>query len=137
MKILLAFIVLVSSSLTWAHCPLAFSGSGLCGNVEWVSGPFINKPSHFTLTFWKNGDSTHQPINVEQELKVYSWMTMGHGHAHGGPKMTLVKLSDGIYEVRDAKFFMGGMDGYWDVRVDLLQQGQLLDRAASRVKFQE
>jgi hypothetical protein len=136
MKLLLALALTFSSTMVMAHCPLEFPQAGLCANLVWFSGPYVNKPSHFALTFWEIGDHSHRPVKVKQELKVYSWMTMGNGHSHGGAKMSLTNLSDGQYEVRDARFFMAGMDGYWDVRIDLLDQGQLSERATSRVNFQ-
>jgi hypothetical protein len=136
MKILLALFLTISSLNAHSNsCPLDFSERDLCAEVKWVSGPNLNKPSHFNLVFWKNGDSSQNPAVVNDQLKVYTWMMMSNGHNHGGPKITLTPLSDGIYEVRDARFFMHGMEGYWEVRVELQDgDGNKIVRA-SRVVF--
>jgi uncharacterized protein YodC (DUF2158 family) len=116
-------------------CPMNFSYSGLCADVQWVDGPYDGKTSEFILTFWQKGDLKKNPVKPNYEVRVYSWMMMSHGHHHGGPKMTPVEITDGVFEVKDARFFMGNMQGYWEVKADLRENGVVVDEAGEKVDF--
>ena len=129
MKKMIVTLLLCLTSLTaFASCPLSFPNNGLCAQLDWVKGPWLNKNSHFEVTFWKSTDKSKTPVSPEQEVSIYSWMTMDNGMNHGGPDMTVVETSPGIFEAKDALFFMHGMRGFWEVRIEVAAE-----LAASRV----
>ena len=49
--------------------------------------------------------------------------------------MTKRKTSEGTYEVNDARFFMHGMNGFWEIVVDLTKNEIKTDSARYLVKF--
>ena len=135
MKTLLTLAVLIFCSYSFADCPLRFDTESLCGEIQWIKGPVLNAKSHFQLKFWKDGDALKTPVSPNGTVKIYSWMTMANGHDHGGPKMTKRKISEGVYEVNDARFFMHGMNGFWEIIVDLTKNEIRTDSAKYLVKF--
>lgn len=116
-------------------CPMEFVNVDLCADVKWVEGPHDGQTSEFILKFWQRGDFKKNPIKPNYDVRVYSWMTMNNGHNHGGPKMTASEIADGVYEVKDARFFMGNMQGHWEVRADLSENGTVIDEAGKKVDF--
>jgi len=133
MKALVLTLSFLFSLNLLAHCPMNFSEVDLCADIEWIDGPNLDKTSHFQLIFWKNGDHNHEPISPRFDLDIFSWMIMHHGHSHGGPKMTFQEISTGVFEVKDARFFMGGMQGHWEVRVNLLDGEDVVSQGISKV----
>lgn len=107
----------------------------LCGKLTWIDGPYLNKKSHFTVEFWAKGDENKTRIEPEFEIDIYSWMIMESGMSHGGPKITSKKTGVGIYEVKDARFFMGTMKGHWEIRVELMEKFEDISMAAHKVEF--
>ena len=135
MKSFLVVLTIAFSLSTQAYCPHYFQSESLCGELKWVQGPLLNKKSHFLFKFWKEGDREQTSVSPSTEVKIYSWMTMANGHDHGGPKMTARETSPGIFEVRDARFFMHGMNGFWEIVVDLKNNNTVLDSTRYRVQF--
>lgn len=44
----------------------------------------------------------------------------------GGIPMTWIEVQPGVFEIKDAIFYMGGMKGYWQVRVDMFENKRLV-----------
>lgn len=135
MKFLLFFSSLFMSLSLFAHCPMEFKEVDLCANIKWINGPNLGQKSHFQLTFWEKGDHSHNPVSPDIDIDIFSWMIMDNGHSHGGPKMNFHEIIPGVFEVRDARFFMHGMHGYWEIRTNLIDEGHVISSAASKVDF--
>lgn len=134
MKILVFVSFLLMSVNSFSHCPIEFKEINLCGAVTWIDGPYDGKVSKFQVNFWEKGDQYHEPISPAYDIDIYSWMIMENGHSHGGPQMSYQEVSQGIFEVNDARFFMGGMRGFWEVRIELFNDlNQSISLGASRV----
>lgn len=110
-----------------------FKETNLCAHLEWIDGPHDGKPSHFVINFWEKGDHNHVPVSPAFDMNIYSWMTMNSGMNHGGPRINWEETSVGTFESFDAKFFMGSMKGYWEVRVDLVDENGNKTTAAVKV----
>ena len=135
MKALIMTFSLLLSLGVYGSCPIDFSANGLCAELTWLDGPNLDKKSHFKLTFWDSEDQEQTPVSPEYDVNIYAWMTMHNGHNHGGPAMTYTEVEPGVFEVKDARFFMGRMRGFWEVRTDLSSEGTVLATGASRVEF--
>lgn len=96
-------------------CPHQFEAQNLCVDIEWTAGPFDGRPSTFEAIVYNK--DTLEKVSPE-ELKIYVWMMMANGHQHGGPAITWSYDSEDIINA-NAKFFMGHMKGYWQVRFEL------------------
>jgi hypothetical protein len=117
MKFLTLVFLTFAASFAHADCPMSFATEGLCAKIEWTKGPQAGVPSAFRLTFWKESDNT--AADPKKTLFIKTWMEMANGHDHGGPKVKLVKIQTGQYEVNDLKLF-GGMKGTWFLLLQLL-----------------
>lgn len=127
-------VFLVFSSMAFANCPIDLTAADLCADLAWIEGPYDGKTSQFRVKFWKSGDEDQVAKSPQYKLDIYSWMVMGNGHNHGGPKLTWSEVSPGVFEVLDARFFMGQMQGHWLVRIDLLDnQNQIAAESSYRV----
>ena len=135
MKSLITLLAVFLSFNVLATCEMPFAQANTCAKIEWIDGPHLDVKSHFQLTFWEMGDASETPVTPSFDVKVYSWMTMANGHNHGGPAMTLENIGDGLYEVRDARFFMHGMKGFWEVRVELKENRNVISLGKHRVKL--
>lgn len=132
MRVLIASLFVLVAAVCFASdthkpnpkCPMDFVGTGLCGDVEWIDGPHFGRVSHFKLVFWNRDDVQKTPVSPNYEVEIYSYMIMCQGHNHGGPQMNWQEVSDGVFEVRDARFIYME-NGYWEVRVDLNERAQL------------
>lgn len=137
MKKLIALTIALFSLNAFSHCPneIVLEQGELCFNYTWTNGPHLNgahggghhhmmknsgRPMASTLevAFWKHGDSTHAPVQIEG-LRIYPWMIMNNGMEHGSRPETLTYDSArGIYIVSDLYF--SKMMGYWEVRFAVL-----------------
>lgn len=135
MKNLLILSTFLVSLNLFAHCPMKFEDTNLCADLVWVNGPVLNKTSHFQIHFWEEGDESHTPVSPQFDINIYSWMVMDNGHSHGGPKLTWAEVAEGFFESKDARFFMGRMKGYWQVRIDLIQNGSVFAQESVDVSF--
>ena len=134
MKKLILILIFVTFH-AHAHCPLDFKAADLCAKITWVNGPFLGSTSHMELNFWEKSDSSHAPISPAFDVNIYSWMVMANGHSHGGPKFQSVEITPGIFETKDVRFFMGRMQGYWLIKIDLSENGNIISAAESEVSF--
>jgi len=133
MKKIAFLIVLLFSFNTFSSCPLELTEVDLCAKLTWIDGPHLDKKSHFKVEFWDKFDESQARVTPSFDINIYAWMIMQNGHSHGGPKMTWNKTKEGVFEVKDARFFMHGMKGYWEVRIGLLEDKAEISMAASRV----
>ncbi len=135
MKLITIFSFLILSFQASAHCPMTFKNSNLCAGLTWTDGPNLNQTSSFEIMFWKKGDSNHEPVSPAFDINIYSWMIMANGHNHGGPLFDTPEVSTGIFKTEEARFFMHGMQGYWEIRVDLTDTDGNTETEATRVNF--
>ncbi len=96
-------------------CPYELPIQNLCVDIEWTNGPFDGKPSNFEAIVY---DKDTQERVTPEDLKIYVWMMMANGHQHGGPAINWA-FGEGQIIDGTAKFFMGHMKGYWQVRFEL------------------
>ena len=132
---LIALCLLIFSATTHANCPIYFHSESLCSKISWIKGPLLNQKSHFNLSFWRAGDSEMIKVSPKADVKIFSWMTMANGHDHGGPKMTATEVAPGLFEVKDARFFMHGMNGFWEIVIELTSTGNTTDSHRERLRF--
>ena len=137
MKLFLAMFLILCSVQSWAACDFNFEKNKVCGKLEWIDGPYLGEKSHFEVKMYRKGDLSESPIDAQVDFHFYGWMVMDNGHSHGGPKMTYRRVRPGVYEVRDARFFMHGMQGYWEIRADYRRYGRSMETAAVRVEFDQ
>ncbi len=130
MKFIVAMFI---SASIFAHCPLEFKSENLCAVLNWKRAPMANVNNSFDVTFWVKGDKNHVPVSPNADVGFISWMVMDNGNAHGGPTMNWREIEEGRFEVNDAKFFMHGMKGYWQVKVQLSEYGDLVEENAVTV----
>jgi hypothetical protein len=134
--VFMSFLFLFSYSLKANDCPLDFSNvSNLCAELEWIDGPHDGEKSHFEVSFYKKGDLSKTAVSPIHKVRIYSYMMMDSGHHHEGPKMTAKEIAPGVMEVRDARFFMQGMKGFWEVRIALSNSIQVLSTQSQKVEL--
>ena len=136
MKKIITLLTLLVSVSAYSHCPIKFESENLCANLEWTSGPVLNSLSAFEVVFWKSGDHSHTPVTPKSDVEFMSWMVMDSGMEHGGPAMNWDEVETGIFQVNDARFFMHGMKGYWQVKVQLTKYSELVEEKAVLVEFE-
>lgn len=135
MKKTLLLLALLLSINSFGTCPIELEDTNLCANIEWIDGPNLDNTSEFKLIFWKSGDTNQSEVELDFSINVYSWMTMQSGHSHGGPAMTFEKIGDSEFLIKDARFFMGSMKGFWEVRIDLLKNESVFSTGKIKVDF--
>lgn len=127
-SLLLSLFVLFSISKAIA-CEISVAELNACAKLEWIDGPFVGQYSKAKLTFTTEQSTIETPefldLEPQYQLKTYVWMIMMH-HEHGGRPVVLTKLDKGQYLV-DKVFFMGNMRGQWQLRFQILQEGQVLN----------
>ena len=135
MKKIIILLSLFTSQLLFAHCPMSFQTTDLCADIKWIEGPSLDKLSSFELSFWKRGDQNHQRFSPHYEIDIYTWMNMSNGHSHGGPKIDFTEVSNGLFYVENVRFFMHGMKGHWQIRVDLKDGENLISTGILKVNL--
>lgn len=128
MKNLLAMALLISSFNLFAadRCDLKLEKSNVCANFTWVYGPLLDQYNSVKIEYTENSQVS--------SIKVIPWMVM-HGHEHGSRPVVLTKTGDREYLV-DKIFFMGGMQGEWYLKVQLLDsQNKLIEEARKLIEF--
>ena len=132
MKLIIALFVLIPS-LTFANCEFKFESENLCSEIKWLTGPFVGKPSSFELKFFDENDEQRLAKAPNKKVEIYTWMKMDNGHDHGGPGLVITR-EENIWKIEKARFF-GGMSGTWWVRVELQEEGQMIERVEFPVKL--
>lgn len=135
MKKKLILMLVIFSQMTWANCPMSFKEVNLCADLTWVQGPVLNQTSHFQVKFWDKLDESQTALSPAYDVEIYTWMIMANGHNHGGPGITVNEVLPGIFESKDARFFMGRMQGYWQVRVDIFENQKVISKSSTNVQF--
>jgi hypothetical protein len=122
-----------------AHCPHEFmsDGEALCMKVEWMNGeskvrgqfepstqsspylvPMREIPqkwvySQALIHVWKKGDTSHQPVAVEN-LRIFPYMHMESGHHHSTSYDFYYDSAEQAYYLRQVAF--QSMRGCWSLR---------------------
>ena len=126
--VLVLSAVFTISSFADERCDLKFSQSNVCANVDWIYGPYLDQYTSAKI-------SHTEDINVVS-MKVIPWMVMAN-HEHGSRPVVLTKTSDREYLIEKA-FFMGGMEGSWFLRVQLLDANKkVIEEARYPIIFKE
>lgn len=135
MKAFILFLALSLNVFSEANCPLEFSSENLCAELTWIDGPYLNEESTFEVRFW-NKFNPGKLVSPQNEVEMYSWMIMDNGHSHGGPAISWTEESEGLFMVEDARFFMMGMKGYWNIVIRTLDEsGSEIQKKMVRVQF--
>jgi hypothetical protein len=117
------FLTLWTSSGS-AHCPVPLKSLGMCAELTWQNGPFINTAprdrffSTLEVRVFREGDTGHTAIHLDN-LYIYPWMNMGPGQSHSTSfqESLTAKLN---YRLDRLKF-THHKEG-WTIRFALLQQ---------------
>jgi hypothetical protein len=134
MKFLTIVLLTFATSYAAANCPMSFSTEKLCANIEWTKAPQAGVPTSFRILFTNKDDG--KAADPKKTLFIKTWMEMANGHDHGGPKVNLVKVQTGIYEVKSLKLF-GGMKGTWFLLIQLLNGETKVDEIKYTVDLKE
>jgi len=118
--ILLITLLVSSSTLADASCPILLESIDTCAEVMWTDGPHLNargqrKFSTAHVSFFQNGDETKTPVIVEG-INIYPWMIMP-SMEHGTRPVTQKLMSDNTYMV--SKILLKKMHGHWEIRFKL------------------
>lgn len=121
------------SSVTLAECApeLSMPKSNICVDVQWNYGPYLNQYNEALITL--------RALDANNELKadkinIFPWMVMP-SHQHGSRPVTIQKLRDHEFKVEKI-YFMGGMMGYWLLKVqNLKSDNTLIEEISYRVNF--
>ncbi|MFM8315995.1 MAG: hypothetical protein ACKOA8_17080 [Deltaproteobacteria bacterium] len=106
-------LVIKRASSIQRSCPLRFAQSGLCGGIQWISGPSADKESSFYVTFWDEKTGSEQGPWVEPAGQVGSFIRMTCCGSVFFP--TVSKAETGKYLVSKVKF----TPGKWELYVQL------------------
>jgi len=149
---LLAFLFTAISSLSFAHCPNAFShqGKDYCMDFTWnkvqrvqrgelvtlnQQSPVLNDIgvrafrrvlSSLSLSIWNNGDKDHRPVRLEG-FRVFPYMLMTDGMHHPGSSKTEFIESEGSYLVSELPFFDMEQGGCWSLRFTFSSASRISD----------
>ncbi|MBT4762298.1 MAG: hypothetical protein HOO06_11415 [Bdellovibrionaceae bacterium] len=119
------------------NCPMDFKNTELCADLTWIDGPYVDEKSHFKIMFWKKGDSEKVFVSPDYDLDIYTYMIMDNGHSHrGGIELEWLQVSAGVFESKNARFYMHGMKGFWEVRVGLIQADSIVSQSAYKVDLE-
>lgn len=131
MKIALLSALLALSSYTLA-CPekLRLKNHNACVNVHWNYGPFLNQYNEALVTLSALDETKPMATN---EIKIFPWMIMQH-HEHGSRPVIQTKLRDNEYKVEKI-YFMGGMQGIWQLRIQNTNSGKVTEEVRYDVTF--
>lgn len=132
MKTLLALFLFTISIFSLA-CPESaqLKNYNACVKIQWNYGPYINQYNEILVTL--DAIDPTRPIQND-EIKIFPWMIMNH-HEHGSRPVIQTKLRENEYKVEKI-YFMGGMQGTWQIRVQHLNAGKLIEEVRHNVLFQ-
>lgn len=125
----LIFILLCVLSFTLSateNCQIKFPITNLCGKLTWIYGPYFDQYNSAKIEISDNSNVAN--------IKVIPWMVMNH-HEHGSKAVILTKTADQEYLVEKA-YFMGGMDGDWFFKIQLLDKNNMvIEEARTQIDF--
>ena len=123
----------IFSSTAKAECSseLSMPKSNICVEIQWSYGPYLNQYNEAIVTL--NPLKSDQEIKT-QKIKIFPWMVMPN-HQHGSRPVVIQKLRDHEFKVEKI-YFMGGMMGYWLIKVqNLTSDNTLFEEVSYRVNF--
>lgn len=131
MKVAIFSAFLALSSFTLA-CPekQQLKTYNACVKIQWNYGPFLNQYNEALVTLSEL--DTTKPM-ASNEIKIFPWMIM-HQHEHGSRPVIQTKLRDNEYKVEKI-YFMGGMQGIWQLRIQSLNSGKVIEEVRHDVMF--
>tara|TARA_Y100000768_G_C23788612_1_gene591527 strand:- start:278 stop:682 length:405 start_codon:yes stop_codon:yes gene_type:complete len=132
-KLSLFFILCFFSPMGHTNCVTVVED--ICAELEWIDGPHLGKTSHMEVRFYDMVGSQARPIAIDYDVNLYSWMVMDNGHSHPGPQFAFYEISPGIFESKDVRFFMGRMQGYWQIKLELLKEQKIVGEHEFAVEF--
>lgn len=117
----IAIIAMLLLGIQAFACPeqRKLSAYNACVNIQWNYGPYLNQYNEALITLTPIDESS--PLGTS-EIKIFPWMIMAQ-HEHGSRPVTQTKLRDHEYKVEKI-YFMGGMQGIWQLRVQHLGNGK-------------
>lgn len=123
MTLLFSFHLLCSDehSKLLENCQILMPEHNKCYSLSWSDGPFLGEYSTALLHLYdlKSGEKV-SPLKYDSKVK--AWMYMSSGHNHGSRPIVHKLLDDQSLELSQI-YFMGGMRGYWTLKL----RSQLLD----------
>lgn len=128
MKIALTFLALTLFNIKAYACEqgeISFSQNNVCAKIEWQSLPVFNQYTSAVITL-KN--------NAGYSLNVIPWMVMAAGHEHGSRPVVITSISPDDYLIEKI-YFMGGMKGEWFLRLQLMNEKNIIEEVRTQVKL--
>lgn len=111
-------------------CPLKFAQAGLCGEIQWITGPAVDQNSSFQVTFWNQNSSPDKVEWVDPSAQVGAFIRMTCCGSVFFPKIT--KVETGKFLVSDVKF----TPGKWEVYIQL-KNGNNVEKQFITVKLDD
>ncbi len=111
-------------------CPLSFSQTRLCAQLNWVKQPSGDETGDFELRFWSldGGTATGPFVDPALTVSVKLWMpSMGHGSS----PVKVSRLLDQHGQPRAGEFTATGvyfvMPGAWEIHVQLKEGSRVVE----------
>lgn len=111
----LFFVSFFTNAYACEQNEINFVKSNICVKLNWISGPSFNE---------FNSVSINLSENKNLKLNVLPWMVMS-GHEHGSRPVVMTTVSPTEYLVEKI-YFMGGMHGQWYLKLQLLDQSNVI-----------
>jgi len=129
MKFLMGFLLTIFMTthlMASERCDVQFKQVSVCANIDWVYGPYLDQYNSARISYTES--------DKVSSLKIIPWMVM-RNHEHGSRPVVLTKTGDRDYLIEKA-FFMGGMEGQWFFKVQLLDpSNKLIEEARYLITF--
>lgn len=111
----LFFTSIFSKASACEQGEINFIKNNICAKIDWIKGPSLNE---------FNTISVNLSENANLKLNVLPWMVMG-SHEHGSRPISITAISPTDYLVEKI-YFMGGMQGQWYLRLQLLNDQKVV-----------
>jgi len=120
LKILILFTLGLTGYHSFALDNCRFpTGKYLCTELNFNNEITRNKDAAFQLAFFSK-KLPQKKVLLEQKPKIYLWMVMKNGHAHGSESLQIT-LRKNSYQVTNVWFLMLGK---WDIHIEGSYQGE-------------
>lgn len=111
----LCFLTFFPKAFACDQGDINFVKNDICARVDWVKGPSINEFNTVVVNLSEDKGLT---------LNVLPWMVM-MGHEHGSRPVAIKAVSPRDYLIEKI-YFMGGMNGQWYLRLQLLNDQKVV-----------
>lgn len=109
---------------TPSDCTYKFSQLNLCVSFTWQQVATEKLPGIMLLRLYRPAPLDGFPIVVDTELELKSHISMP-GMSHGAPPVLVEKPAPGTFRI--SKMYFSIMGGAWEITLQLVREGQVVD----------